>query len=145
MSMRRLKFSVAGLVLLHLVVVSLHGIAHQRLGIDLQTWQRAFVASVIFAGPLVALAVLWTSPQELGAVLLAVSMAGSSVFGICNHFFLSSSDNVFFLRQSGWAHWFTATAVLLAIIETACFVWCVWTLSFERGNKQNIRKLRRDA
>ena len=118
---------MAGLVLLHLVVVSLHGVAHQRMGIDLQPWQRAFVGIIIFAGPLVALAVLWMFRHELGAVLLAVSMAGSSAFGICNHFFLSGSDNIFLLRQSAWAHWFAVTAVLLAIIETTCCVWCLRT------------------
>jgi hypothetical protein len=78
MSARKLRLTMAGLVLLHLVMVSLHGVAHQRMGIDLQPWQRAFVGIIIFAGPLVALAVLWMFRHELGAVLLAVSMAGSS-------------------------------------------------------------------
>ena len=148
---------MTGLILLHFVVMSLHGVAHQRMGIHLEPWQRAFVGSVIFAGPLIALAALWMFRKEVGTVLLALSMAGSLMFGTCYHFFLSTSDNVFYLGQSGWAHWFMATAVLLAIIEMACCVWCVWTLGFGRGNganpnrsasegnKQNIRKPRQDA
>jgi len=70
MSARKLKLSVAGLVLLHLVVVSLHGVAHQRMGIDLEGWQRVFVDSAIFAGPLVGLAVLWISARSLAPFCL---------------------------------------------------------------------------
>lgn len=132
MNERKFRLVFGVLILLHLLVVSLHGIAHQRMGIGLGAWQRAFVGGIIVAGPLVVLAVLWTSRQQLGAFLLALSMAGSSAFGICYHFLLVSSDNVFVLRHSGWSHWFTITAVLLAIIETTCCVGCVWILTFGR-------------
>lgn len=128
MSARRLRLTIAGLVLLHLVVVSLHGFSHHRLGVDLETWQQGFVGTMILAGPLAALAVLWILRPRLGTILLTISMAGSSAFGICYHFLLSSPDNIFFQQPSVWGHWFTITAVLLAIIETTACVWCLWIL-----------------
>lgn len=128
MSMRKLRLAMTGWVLLHLVVALVHGFSHHRLGVDLENWQQVFVGTVILAGPLAALAVLWTFRLRLGTILLSVSMAGSSAFGVCYHFLLPTPDNVFLLQRSGPGHWFTITAVLLAIIETACGVWCVWIL-----------------
>ena len=128
MSTRKLRLALTGWVLLHLVVASVHGFSHHRLGVDLETWQQVFVGTTILAGPLAALAVLWIFRLRLGTILLSISMAWSSAFGICYHFLLPTPDNIFFLQQSGCGHWFTITAVLLAIIETACCVWCVWIL-----------------
>lgn len=128
MSTRKLRLAMTGWVLLHLVVASVHGFSHHRLGVDLETWQQFFVATIVVAGPLTALAVMWVFRLRLGTILLATSMAGSSAFGVCYHFLLPTPDNIFSLQQSGCGHWFTITAVLLAIIETACCVWCVWIL-----------------
>lgn len=128
MSTRKHRLTMTVWVLLHLVVASVHGFSHHRLGVGLETWQQVFVGTIILAGPLVALAVLWTFRPRLGTILLAICMAGSSAFGICYHFLLPTPDNIFSMQQSGCGHWFTITAVLLAIIETACCVWCVWIL-----------------
>jgi hypothetical protein len=128
MKMRMPRLAITGLVLLHLAIVLAHGAAHQHLHVDLKKWQQAFVGGVIILGPLLALVILWTHREELGAVILAIAMAGSSAFGIFYHFLFSSADNIFFLQQSGWGSWFTITAALLAAIETTCFVWCVWIL-----------------
>ena len=128
MSTRRLRLAMTGWVLLHLVVASVHGFSHHRLGVHLETWQQVFIGTIILVGPLAALAVLWTFRLRLGTILLSISMAGSSAFGICYHFLLPTPDNIFFLQQSGCGHWFTITAALLAIIETACCVWCVWIM-----------------
>ncbi len=125
MSRGKLRLFMSGLVLLHLIVVSLHGVAHQHMHIGLERWQRVFVGSVIVGGPLVALGVLWIARAAVGTLLLAISMAGSSAFGVCYHFFISSPDNIFLVQQSGWGFWFSVTAVLLAIIETIGFIWCV--------------------
>lgn len=128
MSAYKLRLTMAGFVLLHLAVVSLHGFSHHRLRVDLDSWQTVFVGIVIFAGPLVALAALWAFRPGIGPILLGISMAASSAFGICYHFLLSTPDNIFLVQQVGCGHWFTITAVLLAIIETTCCVWCVWIL-----------------
>ena len=128
MSTRKLRLSMTGWVLLHLVVASVHGFFHHRLGVDLEIWQQVFVGAVILAGPLAALGVLWISRLKLGTILLAISMAGSSAFGICYHFLLSSPDNIFLSATVGRGRGFAITAVLLAIIETAGWVWCVWIL-----------------
>lgn len=102
MSARKLRLTMAGLFLLHLVVVSLHGFSHHRLGVDLKTWQQGFVGTMILAGPVAALAVFWTLRPRLGTILLAIPMAGSSAFGICYHFLLSSPDDILFLQPSVW-------------------------------------------
>ena len=101
MSMRKLRLAMTGWVLLHLVVASVHGFSHHRLGVDLETWQQFFVATIVVAGPLTALAVMWVFRLRLGTILLAISMAGSSAFGICYHFLLPTPDNIFFLQPSG--------------------------------------------
>jgi len=54
---------------------------------------------------------LWTLRPRLGMILLAISMAASSAFGICYHFLLSTQDNIFLVQQVGCGHWFTITAV----------------------------------
>ena len=136
MNVRSLRYTTAGLVLLHLVTVLLHGVAHEQMHVGLVRWQKLFIGGVIVAGPPVALAVLWACQEELGAVLLAVCMAGSSAFGICYHFLLSTPDNVFFMQQSGWGDWFRTTAVLLAVSETACCGWCVWMLNRRRHSER---------
>lgn len=128
MSMRKLRLAITGWVLLHLVVASVHGFSHHRLGVDLETWQQFFVATIVVAGPLTALAVMWVFRLRLGTILLAISMAGSSAFGICYHFLLPTPDNIFLSAAVGRGHWFAISAVLLAVIETACCVWCVWIL-----------------
>ncbi len=128
MSTRKLRLTMGAFVLLHLVVASLHGFAHHRLRVDLETWQKVFVGTMIVAGPPAGLVVLWTFRPRLGTVLLVISMGGSAAFGIWYHFLLPTPDNIFLLPQPGCGHWFTITAGLLAIIETACCVWCVWVL-----------------
>lgn len=55
MSACKLRPMMAGFVLLHLAVVSLHGFSHHRLR----------------AGPLVAFAALWAFRPEVGPILLA--------------------------------------------------------------------------
>jgi hypothetical protein len=122
------RFTVTGLVVLHFAIVVAHGVAHRQMEIGLETWQQAFVAVAILVGPLMAVVVLWTSWKKLGAIMLAVCMFGASAFGIFYHFLFPSADSIFFLKTSGWDDWFAITAVLLATIETTCFVWCVWIL-----------------
>ena len=101
MSTSKLRLAMTGWVLLHLVVASVHGFSHHPLGVDLETWQQFFVATIVVAGPLTALAVMWVFRVRLGTILLAISMAASSAFGICYHFLLPTPDNIFFLQPSG--------------------------------------------
>jgi hypothetical protein len=51
-----------------------------HLNIGVITWQKAFIAIVIFVVPLIATLMLWTRVRKLGVILLGLSLAGSLVF-----------------------------------------------------------------
>jgi len=74
-----------------------------------------FIYIVILAGPLAGLALTWRAPR-LGAVVVALTMAGSLIFGIVNHFVLDSPDHVSHV-DAQWRPLFASTAALLAATE----------------------------
>lgn len=113
---------------MHFAVLVVHGSAHSHLNIGASTWQKAFIAIVIFIVPLVATIMLWTRARKLGVILLGLSSASSLVFGVSYHFLISGPDHAFGQQHSHWASAFGATAVFLALIEAAILVWCVWEL-----------------
>jgi hypothetical protein len=119
------------LVLANFAVLVAHGSAHSHLNIGVGTWQKAFIAIIIFVVPLIATMMLWTRVRKLGVMLLGLSLAGSLVFGVSYHFLIAGSDNALGPYHSGWGSVFRATAVLLALIEAAGFAWSVWALRTE--------------
>jgi len=111
--MRRALIAV---VLVHLGVSIVHGLAHAGAQILLPPAAMLFVYVVILAGPLVGLVVLlWREP--LGAALVAAAMIGALVFGVINHFIIPGSDHVAHVAAE-WRPLFATTAALLAIIES---------------------------
>ena len=62
------------IVLVNLFINIVHGAAHLELQIYLNAAEELFVALVILAGPLLAMALLWTRWQRLGLGLLALAM-----------------------------------------------------------------------
>jgi hypothetical protein len=119
------------LVLGHFAVLLAHGSAHSHLDIGVGTWQKAFIAIIIFVAPVIAAMMLWTRVRKLGVLLLGLSFAGSLVFGVSYHFLIAGPDNALGPYHSGWGSAFRATAVLLALIEAAGFAWGVWALRTE--------------
>ena len=113
---RYAKYGTA-FVLAHGLVGTVHGLAHTHMGIDLTFLQKLFIISVITLAPLLAALLLWTRLRKVGAVLLLFSMLGSLIFGVVNHFLITSPDHVLHLPASEWRLTFQATAVLLVIIE----------------------------
>jgi len=106
-------------VLAHLVISLVHGVAHAQADVALSRAANLFVYIVILAGPLVGLLVAWPA-ERLGGWLIAITMAGSLVFGVVNHFVLASPDHVAHVDPP-WRWLFATTAVLLAIAEaTGC-------------------------
>ena len=91
--MRPGRLSLAAVVLAHLVVSVFHGTAHDRAHVPLSLWMNVFVYVVILAGPLVGLALTWWNARA-GSWVVALAMAGSLVFGVVNHFLLSSPDHI---------------------------------------------------
>src|SRR5574340_1040720 len=92
--MSRIGWYGTAIVLAHLAVNVVHGLAHAKLHIGLTRGQIDFIVAVILLGPIVAMILLWTQLRRAGAWLLLVSMAGSFVFGAYYHFVLISPDNV---------------------------------------------------
>jgi hypothetical protein len=106
---------LAGVVIAHLAISLVHGAAHAQAHVAMSPASNAFVFVVILAGPLIGLAWMWHS-KRIGAWLIGVTMAGSLVFGVVNHFVLASPDHVSHVDPR-WQPLFAATAVLLAITE----------------------------
>jgi hypothetical protein len=102
-------------VLSHLVVSIVHGAAHNGAQVPLSPAANLFVLAVIVAGPVVGLALTWPAAR-LGTWVIAITMAGSLVFGLVNHFVLASPDHVAHVAPE-WRPLFTTTAVLLALTE----------------------------
>ena len=106
-----------------------HGSAHQQAHVELTPAATAFVFVVILAGPLVGLALAWPA-ERLGSWLVAATMAASLVFGVVNHFVLSSADHVAHVAP-GSRVLFASTAVLIALLEAAG-AGLAWAIARER-------------
>ena len=66
-------------------------------------------------GPLIGLVIsMWA--KLFGAVVIALTMAASLIFGVVNHFIIDSPDHVSHIAAP-WSRLFAITAVLLAITE----------------------------
>jgi hypothetical protein len=111
---------LAALVLVHLVVAVVHGVAHSGAHVPLGPAALAFVIVVIQIGPLAGLALTRVQPRG-GAAVVAASMAGALLFGVVNHFVLPGSDNVAQVHAE-WRALFSSTAVLLALTEAGATV-----------------------
>ena len=106
------------IVVAHVAVSLVHGAAHSGAAVPLSALQNVFVWVVILAGPLAALWMIRTG-RPLGPALLALTMGGSLVFGIVNHFVIESADHVAHITSDAWRLPFQVTAVALALLEAA--------------------------
>jgi hypothetical protein len=104
-----------GIVLAHLLISFAHGMAHAQANVPLSTAANLFVYIVILAGPIVGLLVAWKA-RRIGSAVIAVALGGSLVFGVVNHFVLSSPDHVTHVDPH-WRTLFATTAALLALTE----------------------------
>jgi glucan phosphoethanolaminetransferase (alkaline phosphatase superfamily) len=111
-------------VLAHIIVNGLHGIAHQQAEVSISDLQFAYVFLVIFVAPIAAAVMIsFNRPKKMqrgGAWLLLVSMLGSLLFGFAYHIVLPSSDNIFTVMHEpslNNAIFFTSTAILLVVID----------------------------
>jgi hypothetical protein len=105
------------IVVAHLLVSIVHGLAHNELRVGLAPVNELFVIVVVFVGPLIATMLLWTAKQRLGLILLSLSMFGSSLFGLYHHFLAVSPDHIHSQPSGGWGTTFVLTSYLLLITE----------------------------
>jgi hypothetical protein len=109
-----------GIAVVHFVINVAHGLAHNRLGIELNTFQRLFVAFVIVVAPIYAAYLIWKGNMRAGGALLALSMAGALVFGFYFHFIQPGPDHVTHINlpiSLDMRDIFDLSAVLLALFE----------------------------
>ena len=127
--MNRVAWYGTTIVLAHLGVNVVHGLAHARLHVGLTRGQIDFIVSVILLAPIVAMILLWTQLRRAGAWLLLVSMAGSLAFGAYYHFVLISPDNISYVPTGSYQTTFQITALLLALTQAlGCWVGA-WALA----------------
>jgi len=103
------------LVVLHLLICIVHGAAHAGANVPLSRAANLFVFTVIIAGPLAGLALMWAAPRA-GAFLTGAAMAASLAFGLLNHFVFASPDHVMHVAGQ-WRMLFATTAILLVLTE----------------------------
>lgn len=115
--MTRLKRFALLVILVHLLVVAVHGRAHRYLIIPLTRTQEIFILAAVLLGPLVAALLLISRAPRAGAWLLLLSMAASLAFGAYYHFLAIGPDNVASVSSIGWGRVFQASSVLLVLIE----------------------------
>jgi len=84
--------------------------------VALTTFGYVYVVVVITLLPWVAAALLFTRKKKMGALLLALSMLSSFVFGFWYHFLSNTGDNVTQVHGP-WHSTFLWTAIVLAVIE----------------------------
>lgn len=111
------KISATVIVIIHAIVVALHGLAHQQIPVPLSLAQTLFVGVVIVLAPIVAAIFLWTSFYSIGRWLFFGSMTGALLFGIYNHFVAITPDHISQIPFEGWGVLFQVTAFLLLITE----------------------------
>jgi len=116
---RTLVITAALVVLVHTVVMLVHGAAHMRLNIGLAPWAKIYVLGIVGIGPIVGLSFLRSSRQRTGAAILFITMIGALLFGLWNHFIAQGADHVMHLQAGPWRLPFQVTAGLLLISEVA--------------------------
>ncbi|GAP96631.1 hypothetical protein [Leptolyngbya sp. NIES-2104] len=124
--MQRTHF-VTTIVVIHTIVVALHGLAHQKIPVPLSLAQSLFVEIVIVLAPIAAAILLWTRFYQMGHWLFFGAMIGALLFGIYNHFIAITPDHISQIPFQSWGVLFQVTAILLLITE-GCGV-ALWTLN----------------
>ena len=115
---RTFVITAALVVLVHTVVMLVHGAAHMRLNIGLSPWANICVLG-IGIGPITGLIFLGSRRQRTGATILFITMIAGLLFGLWNHFIVHSADHVMYLLASPWRLPFQVTAGLLSVLEAA--------------------------
>jgi peptidoglycan/LPS O-acetylase OafA/YrhL len=119
------------IVLMHLAVSMIHGAAHAGAHVELSQAGSLFVLIVILIGPLVGLVLTWPA-RRIGSWIIAITMAGSFVFGVVNHFLIAGGDHVSHIDPQ-WRMLFAASAMILAGIE---LLGCSLAIAYARERRK---------
>jgi hypothetical protein len=117
---------LAYIVILHLGLSGIHGVAHACAKVLLTSAATLFVFVVILIAPIVGLVIQRAGHSRSGDLVIGVAFAGAFVFGVINHFLIQGGDHVSHIAQPQRAL-FGITAVSVAVTEffgaTLAF-WC---------------------
>ena len=94
---KKMKIAQYGtaIVVMHVLLHGLHGLAHNEIPIPLSLLQGLFVGGVVILAPMIAAGLLWTPFYRIGSWLLLGSMAGSLLSAIYNHHLVISPAKCF--------------------------------------------------
>ena len=104
---------LAAVVILHLAVSALHGVAHARAQVVLSSASLLFVVAIALIGPIVGLIAQRTILPRAGAWVVAATLAGALCFGLANHYLIRGSDRVSHVAEP-WRALFGITAAFLS-------------------------------
>lgn len=113
----------------HLAVAVVHGTSHALLSVTLPAWQNGLVVLTTFLGP-VAGVTLAVRGHPWGIPVFTASMTGALLLGGFLHFLVENPDHVRALPSGPWRRPFQASAVGLALVDTAGLAvgsWTWWT------------------
>lgn len=116
-------------VIAHTVISALHGLAHLLIPVPISVLQALFIAGVITALPIIAVILIWRQRVIWAATVLLVSMAGSLLFGLYNHFAVVSPDHISQIPSTSLGVLIQATAILLAVSEGIGIGVSLWALN----------------
>ena len=139
--MNRSAKYATGIVVAHLLVNIVHGLAHRELRVGLAPLASIFVTVVVLVFPLIATVLLWTAKKRLGLILLSLSMFGALLFGLYHHFLAVSPDHIHSQPSGGWGTTFVLTAYLLLITEaigTYVGVHFLWVRRSEHSTNTDV-------
>lgn len=114
--MSRLERYLIAAVLVHLVVVLVHTVAHLVLQILPQPPDAAFILFVILIGPVAGLPILRFN-RTLAGGLVAVLMASAFAYGFQSHFLAEGPDHVALVAGNPWTDVFAVTAAIIGALE----------------------------
>jgi hypothetical protein len=134
----QLTYSLTAVVVIHAIVVALHGLAHQKIPVPLSLLQSLFVVTAIVLAPIVAIVLIWTPFRRAGIWLFLVSMTGALLFGIYNHFIAISPDRISQIPFAGWGVLFQVTAILLLITEALGCGVGIWAFSITQQKQKAL-------
>lgn len=120
------RVALAAIVIVHLVIMAVHGAAHAQAGVALGPLGNAFVLIVIGIGPLAGL--IWSFARlREGSLLVAATMGASLVFGLVNHFLIPGPDHV--AHVAGPARAMFGVSAALLMVSEALGVYVGWRSS----------------
>ena len=110
------RFAIA-VVASHTAVGIVHGVAHGAIEVFPSVADSAFIAAVVFVGPILGAAFRVGGRSRVGDPVLLASFLGSLLYGLSFHFLLPGPDDALGVPAGGWSAVFLATASALALIE----------------------------